>query len=123
MYKRQVLGLAQGPNQLGHRRHRGHVPALNDPLFQNPLAGLVDGEVAGLVEALAADHHRDAGLGHLLQLAHQVSVDEVQPADAEGLDDDAAVVHPQQHVEDVRVEAGGQLDEDDPAERCRRDRD
>ena len=36
----------------------------------------------------------------------------MEPARAERLDDHPPVVHPQQHIEDLRVQAGGELDEE-----------
>ena len=45
---RRVLGLAQGPHELGHRGFRGHVAAGDYPALQQALAYLVDGQVAGL---------------------------------------------------------------------------
>ena len=108
----QISGLPQHPHELGHRRLGGHIPALDHPLGQSPLPHLVDGEVAGLVEALGAHHHGHARPGGRLELGDQIPPDEVQPPSAEGLDDDAPVEHLEQHVEDLRVESGGELDEE-----------
>lgn len=49
-------------------------------------------QVAAFVQALTADHDRDALGDDLLQPADQVPVDKMQAGGSEGLDDDAAIV-------------------------------
>ena len=46
-----------------------------------------------------------------MQLLNEIAADEVESSGAEGLDDHPTVVHIQQHVEDLRVESRGELDE------------
>ena len=106
-----AVRLAQGPHQLGHRRLGGHVPALDHPLGQRLLPRLIKGEVAALVQALGTHHHRHPRLGRSVELLDEVAADEVQPSRPERFDDHPAVVHPQQHVEDLRVQPGSELDE------------
>ena len=79
------------------------------------MAHLVDGHVAAFVHDLGGHDHNDALFHQLFHLAQEVAGALLvgDAADTVAFQDDGVVMLPQER-EDVRVDAGGQLQQEDP---------
>ena len=107
-----VHALADGPHELGHGGFGCHVPALDHAQVQQLLAHLIDLQIGGIVQALGGDHHADVPAQGRAD-AVQALVEDIDTAQAEGLDDDALVAHDGEHLKNPGVQARGQLQQED----------
>ena len=101
------LGVLVVGNHVGHRCEV-QVEAQLRQLLRHGLAHLIDLQIGGIVQALSGDHHADVPAQGRAD-AVQALVEDIDAAQAEGLDDDALVAHFRQYIENFRGQTGGQL--------------
>ena len=107
----QVAGVAHGPHQLGDSGLPGHVKTLDGPFGQSFLPHLIDGKIGPFIQALAAPHHRDAGINGLFALRDKIPADELQAADAKGFNDDAVAAGLDHQIHQLGVGARRQFEQ------------
>ena len=94
--------LTQRPHQLGHGSFRGHIQTLDDTQLQQLIAHLVDPQVGAVIQALGGDDDADA-VFHRSADAPQTLAEDIDAAQAEGLNHDALVAHGSQHIKNGRI--------------------